>query len=197
MAFDRVFAEKQGAFLQSKRLEAGITSQEKAARMLTELTGITFTKSAWGMWESGRRHIDGKLSYPLSKIVKTDPWLLTDGFQHIKNEKNHYTPFLELIKRNIELTDLIQLKMYDRSLEPSVNNGDSLLVLKGESEINEPTLVVMNGKTEGYWIRYIKPERKGGFTLYSLDKDNYPDEHIETLESINMLGKVINITRWL
>jgi len=196
MPDSKAIAIERGAFYARKLEEKGIKLPE-AAEKISRLSGDTHTRSGINNKTKGLRgiHLD-EVPY-FAKIVGILPSTLAWHFDKKSDLARHHDLFEEFTAREIDVDNAFTTIMSERVLEPEIREHDRLLVEKGTPEIDDKTLVLIKGENSGHWVRYVKPELSGGYTLYCYDKDNYPDQKLETLDNINIVGKVISVTRWL
>lgn len=97
-------------------------------------------------------------------------------------------------QRGLDPKNVIQLKIQDDSMEPIICAGDEILINRSQKHVERPDLfaLVVNDRV---WVRRIRPEIDGSFTLTCENKDLYPDQSLSTLDKLNILGRVCRIAR--
>jgi hypothetical protein len=195
MTDSKAIAIKRGDFLAKQLIKQGLKLPDVAAK-ISRAMGRTISRSAINNKTVGMRgiHLDEVPFF--AKIIRLPPSVLAWHFDAIEEFKANYDPFEDFLSHKYDIDNVFTLVMKDRVLEPEIKENDKLLIQRGLPELTEKTLLLIRGENSGYWVRYIKPELSGGYTLYCYDKENYPDQVLENLDNINIIGKVVSVTRW-
>lgn len=195
MTDSKAIAIKRGEFLAKQLIKHGLKLPDVAAK-ISKGMGKTVTRSAVNNKTVGTRgiHLDEVPFF--AKLIGLPPSVLAWHFDAIEDLKSHYDPFEDFLEHKYDIDKVFTFVMKDRALEPEIKEKDRLLIERGTPEITEKTLVLIRGENSGYWVRYIKPELEGGYTLYCYDKENYSDQSLKDLNNINIVGRVVSVTRW-
>lgn len=186
--------EKLGRYISEMRKNVGLNMVE-TSKKLSQLEGSSFTRSQWNNWELGLREPSHHVYESLAKILGTTRELLAWDF--LKDSCNtSINQITKLRQREIKRDDVLNHVVLDNTLEPKVEKGDEVLINTASKCVNNVGLFAIQGNG-GLWIRWIRPELNGGYTVYCENKSHCPDQTIKSLDEINIIGAVVNINRWL
>ena len=188
------WTEKLGLYIKQRRKNVGLNMVE-ASKKLSTMQGESFSRSQWNNWELGIREPSHHYYESMAKILGTTRELLAWDF--LNESGNIQTnQFDQLKERGIDSSNIIRHTAIDNSLAPQIKKGDELIINTAIKSVDNLGLFAIKGNS-GLWVKWIRPEIKGGFTVYCSDKDNYPDQSVDTLDELDIIGTIANINRWL
>ena len=101
-----------------------------------------------------------------------------------------------LQRRNLTPRNLLSIRIEDDTMADVVRRNDVVLVdmNKRRSEIRD-LFAILHG--DRVWVRWIRPELNGNFTLSAENKASYPDETLtpEQLDGLDVIGRIARIER--
>lgn len=101
-----------------------------------------------------------------------------------------------LQEKNLKAGSLITVRSEDDSMKGVIERGDLALVdmSRKQSAVLDLFAILVGDRV---WIRWIRPEINGGYTMSAEDRSQYPDETLspEQLESLEIIGRVAIIER--
>ncbi len=197
---------------------AGRMAALRKARGLTQneaskLAGLKLT--TWGNYEAGDRMFNGLVLTKIARGLKTtssyilgetelmdgagSEFTVLTGGQARSNCDVNYLAFSseELRKMGYRASDLLTIKVRDDAID-NLSMGDAVVIDTSQRDINQPGLFAIKTESGHYWLRYIRPEMTGGYTLYCDNKTHYPDVFYanEKIDSINVVGKYVGNFHW-
>lgn len=188
------WTEKLGLYIMQRRKKLGLNMVE-TSKKLSELEGQSFSRSQWNNWELGIREPSHHFYESMAKILGTTRELLAWDF--LKNSAdNQINQIDRLTERGINRDNIIAHTAIDNSLAPRIEKGDEILINTTAQSVDNLGLFAIKGNG-ALWLKWIRPELNGGFTVYCTDKDNYPDQTVKSLDELHIIGSIVNINRWL
>lgn len=101
-----------------------------------------------------------------------------------------------LAQRKIPEHKILLLNADDDAMSPTILQGDELLIDRSRSQVKTVDLfaLVVNGRA---WIRWIRPELEGGYTISAENSELYPPQRLnqEEFKNIDIIGRVARIAR--
>jgi transcriptional regulator with XRE-family HTH domain len=191
MSQNSEWTQRLGLYIMQCRKKLGLNMVE-ASKKLSELEDKNFSRSQWNNWELGIREPSHHIYESMAKILGTTRELLAWDFLK-ESSANQIDRFNE---RNIDRDDIIHHIAIDNSLSPQIKKDDELLIDTANKSVKNLGLFAIDANNS-LWVKWIRPELTGGFTVYCTDKNNYPDRTIKNLDEINIIGSIVNINRWL
>jgi len=183
-----------GLYIKQRRQKMGLNMVE-TSKKLSEMEKQPFSRSQWNNWEMGIREPNHHCYESMAKILGTTRELLAWDF--LKSSSNHQVSQIDkLSERGINRDNILSHISVDNSLSPQIKKGDDLLIDTSINTVDKLGLYAIKGNG-GLWVKWIRPELSSGFTVYCTDKDNYPDQKIDSLADLDIIGSVVNINRWL
>jgi transcriptional regulator with XRE-family HTH domain len=209
MSDDRGIIAKR---LVEARLDQGWSIAEAARRM-------HFSRSRYSNWELDIRQPRYEELETAANVLGVSPaWLAGWSDQHsesdyrpinrttalLGDENTHIANATDiealrqgyLEERNLEARQLIHIRIDDDAMADVVKRGDLVLVdlSRRRSEIRDLFAILVNGRV---WVRWIRPELSGNYTLSAEDSRQYPEETLtpEQLERLNIIGRIARIER--
>jgi transcriptional regulator with XRE-family HTH domain len=206
--------------LRQCRQDTGWTIVETAKR-LTKLAGEKMTGSRYSNWENGQRMPAPEEIIKLGALFNKPPaWLqgftdndsvgiITDkyivpydaslvtraGVFTLTQATDNTAYSVDYIKeRGLDKHKLLSVIQLDNSMRDLVPEGAEVLL-----DINHRTIrggdlfgIAVQGNV---WIRSIRPELDGTFTLSACDQSQYPAKSMtkEQLEKLDIIGRVVRI----
>lgn len=90
---------------------------------------------------------------------------------------------------------LLVVKQLDDSMRDTLSRGDRAVIDARQSRIKGKDLfgLLVNGDV---WLRWIRPEVNGSYTIAADDSDQYPDQQLsaEELTDFQIIGRVVLLT---
>lgn len=94
----------------------------------------------------------------------------------------------------VPVEKLLIVKQLDDSMRDTLSRGDYAVIDTRQSRIKGKDLfgLLINGDV---WLRWIRPEVNGDFTIAADDSDQYPDQQLspEQLEEFQIIGRVVSL----
>lgn len=101
-----------------------------------------------------------------------------------------------LTERDLKARQLIHIRIDDDAMADVVRRGDLVLVdlSRQRSEIRDLFAILVNGRV---WVRWIRPELSGNYTLSAEDSRQYPEETLtpQQLDELAVIGRIARIER--
>lgn len=179
--------------------------------------------STYSNWEQGIRKPRLEMFVPLANMFDTTPAYLACFVPHKsrdtgpRNLVNTNYPAISIKGKAVDLDSvanncayemdyiksrflnenkLISIVASDSTMSPVIKKGDELLIDRTATTVTKSDLfaILVNKQV---WIRWIRPEISGGFTLVAEDKAQYQDTILsqEELDNLAIIGRVIRISR--
>ena len=104
-------------------------------------------------------------------------------------------------KHGIHPRDLRIIEVKDDTIM-SLKIGDAVIVDKSKIAVDGPGLFAIRFKQDigasQVWLRYLRPEIDGTYTLYCDDKTHYPDTNLNLTEfnQLDIIGKYAGFWHW-
>jgi transcriptional regulator with XRE-family HTH domain len=90
---------------------------------------------------------------------------------------------------------LLVIKQLDDSMRDTLSRGDRAVIDARQSRVKGKDLfgLLVNGDV---WLRWIRPEVDGSYTIAADDSDQYPDQHLtaEQLKDFQIIGRAVLLT---
>ena len=104
----------------------------------------------------------------------------------------------QLRKRDLPERDILLVNVRDNSLAPNLTEGDAVLVDRSQVTVDRTGIFAIRDNSGLIWLRWIRPEMTGGFTLYTADKEHFPDQHFDDtqLANLDIVGKYVGHWHW-
>lgn len=206
--------------LRQCRHETGWTMIE-TARRLTKLSGEKMTASRYSNWENAQRSPAPEEIIKLGALFKKPPaWLagytdndsagiITDRYivaadsRLVTNVGVFTTPQVSentaysmdyLNNRGLDKNKILSIIQLDKSMGELVPEGAEVLLDMSHSVVRGSDLFGIAVQSN-IWVRSIRPELDGTFTLSAEDREHYPDKVLtqEQLDNLNIIGRVARI----
>lgn len=196
--------------IKASRTAAGLTVEEAAS-------SVGIGKSRWLNWECGIRAPKMDILPTVARAINSTAAYLAGFVDHEGEGSNAWqyiipngsksstqTVCSDLIAFNVEglrakgfeERDVLMVKCRDNSLHIDFNEGDAILINTQKKTVNAPGIFAILDNSNLIWLRRIRPEMTGGFTVYCDDKNNFPDQHFATLSDLNIVGSYIAHFHW-
>lgn len=195
---------------------------EQTANRLNEIAGTKLSSSAYSNWELGIRSPSPETIVALAQTFGKPPaWLQgftnNDSLQAVSSnyvtannpsittkkglinvsQATDYTAYsLEyLARRKLNKNKLLSISQLDNSMSPLIEEGAEVLLDQDYTQVRGSDLfgIVVNGNI---WIRQIREEMDGTFTLCAEARDQYPDKSLtrDELDALDIVGRVARIS---
>lgn len=134
---------------------------------------------------------------PRNLISPNHPTItLNGGVINLDNVANQCAYELAYLKgRHLDENKLISIIATDSTMKGVIDKGDELLIDRSATTVTKSDLfaILVNNQV---WIRWIRPEIGGGFTLAAEDKTQYSDNRLtqDELDELAIIGRVIRIS---
>lgn len=202
--------------LRSCRSAEGWTVEE-TARRLSLISSESISPSRYGNWEQQIRIPKLEQYFELAALFKKSPAYLagfTDDDGTAPETAMYCVPkpsaipteagvldvgddalafrltFLEAL--DLERDKLLPFAATDDSMRPLIHEGDRVLIDRKSTNAeakDDVFALLIKGRI---WLRWIRQDLDGGFTIQAEDRDGYPDQHVtaEKLATLQILGRV-------
>ena len=185
---------KLGQYIKQRRQKLGLNMVE-TSKKLSVLEGAEFSRSQWNNWEIGIREPNHHFYESMARVLGTTRELLAWDF--LKDSATSQINQIDrLTERGINRDNIVAHVAIDNSLAPRIEKDDEVLINTAVKSVDNLGLFAIKGNGS-LWLKWIRPELNGGFTVYCTDKDNYPDQTVKSLDELNIIGSIVNINRWL
>lgn len=195
---------------------------EQTANRLNEIAGTKMTSSAYSNWELGLRRPSAEAIVSLAQVFGKPPaWIQgftnNDSMQAVSSNyvtannpsittKNGLITVSQatdntaynleyLSRRELNKNKLLSITQLDNSMAPLIEEGAEVLLDQEHTEVRGSDLfgLVVNGNI---WIRRIREEMNGTFTLSAQANDQYPDKSLTRaeLDALDIIGRVARIS---
>nr|WP_276605450.1 helix-turn-helix domain-containing protein [Vibrio sp. H11] len=200
---DENYKELIASRIKSARNSAGLKSEEAAKR-----AGVGLSR--WLNWECGARTPKLDMIPEIAKAVGTTAAYLagytdhqgqnSDSWRYVTAQDKRFksSDFLafnvdHLNRLGFKERDVSLLVVRDNSLSPELVEGDLALINSQLNEIDRTAIYAIQDGNGHVWMRWIRPEITGGYTVYTQDKTHSPDQHFskEQLCQLNVVGRYI------
>lgn len=205
-------AKLVGKRLRICRTDRGWTLEE-AAEQMTRTGGETINVTRLNMWELGLRLPKIELFLMLGRVYQTPPaWLAgldndQGGGRYVFPQSNPVIEGLSpdqpiadhaagfhidyLAERGIPRENLMLFRMPDDSMRGAIDRDDRALIDLSDRKVLHKGLfaLLVNGRL---WIRWIRPEVDGRFTITAADSVQYPEKQLDLSElaAFQIIGRV-------
>lgn len=204
-----------GQRLRKCRDERGWTLEE-AVKRLSHIATNPIGTTGMNMWELGERLPKLDAFVPLGKLYGVPAsWLA--GLDENQHAGDYFFPqtgtnepglLLDnsiaddaiafraafLSEHNLSPDNLMLVRVPDDSMHGLLAKGDRVLIDLQKIEVTQRDLfaILVSGRI---WIRWIRPEMDGTYTVSSTDPDHYPDMKCTAaeLQKIQIIGRVVMI----
>lgn len=203
--------------LRQCREEKGWTLQEVADRM----PGMT--RSRYSNWELGIRVPKYEQLMQLAALYDKNPawmcgWIDNSGvsannlelvsvskstisvgdavmtLQHVADNTAYKLKYLQ--QRGISENKVSAINAPDDSMAGDIEPGDELLIDRSTPDFSKSDIfaIMVN---EAIWIRWIRPELDGSYTIAATNTARHPEQKItaEQLQKMQIIGRVARISR--
>jgi transcriptional regulator with XRE-family HTH domain len=209
-----------GERIRQARAESNLTPDEVVDR-INAMEGGKITRTAYYNWELDYRAPKTENILRMAAIFgKTPAWLngytSEDGTQVRTNYVTANSPTLTtasgtfkvhqacgnsayhtayLKQRGLDHNKLLSIQQLDSSMSPLIEEGAEVLL---DCSRISPKGVDLFGIVvgENIWIRRIREEHDGTFTIQAQNQNEYPDRHLsrEEVDAMNIVGRVVRIS---
>lgn len=189
---------------------------EDAAEAMTRTAGETINVTRLNMWELGLRLPKIELFLMMGKVYKTPPAYLA-GLDDDQGAARYVFPQLNptiaglnteqaigdnaaafhvdyLTELGVGRDNLVLFRMPDDSMRGAVDRDDRALIDLNDREVRHKGLfaLLVNGRL---WIRWIRPEVDGTFTITAADAEQYPEKQValNELAAFQIIGRVATV----
>jgi len=115
---------------------------------------------------------------------------------NIDNVANRSALHIDHVKaRGLNENRLTAIVAQGDSMDPLIQDGAEVLIDRSRTTVSTADLfaILVNGQI---WIRWIRPELDGSFTVAAEDSAHYPDQKLnaEQLAGLKIVGRIARIT---
>lgn len=191
---------------------------EEAAEQMSRAAGETINVTRLNMWELGLRLPKIELFLMMGKVYQIPPAYLAgldndqgaaryvfpqsnpviDGLSADQLIGDHAAGFHVdyLAECGIPRDNLLLFRMPDDSMRGAIDRNERALIDLSDREVLHKGLfaLLVNGRP---WIRWIRPEVDGSFTITAADSEQYPEKQVglSELAAFQIIGRVALIMR--
>lgn len=136
--------------------------------------------------------------YSTHQPIEQNVFTRRDGTEiQLRNTNSDHAYSEQFLKqRGLKARQLIALTSDDDAMSGVVNKGDTVLIdmQRQRSNVRDLFAILTNDRI---WIRWIRPEIDGGYTISAEDATQYPDMQItiDQLEALDIIGRIARIER--
>ena len=208
-----------GARIKGLRQAKGWTAEEAGKR-----AGVS--RSRWLNWECGARAPRIYMFPNLANVLGTSASYLV-GFTDSPGEQpdnwgyiTANTPKIETMKglneskqlvsdsiafrasdleaKGIEGHKIVLLSVPDNSMAPDLSKEDEVLIDLTETDVKEPDIYAIREQDGNIWLRWIRKDIGGTYTLYANDKTHSNDQQLteDQFNALDVLGRYVWSGRW-
>ncbi|MGL4508083.1 MAG: XRE family transcriptional regulator [Aeromonas sobria] len=148
-------------------------------------------------WLSGFTDHEGNPASLLDYVTLDQSMISVDGdVMNIDNVTNRSALNIAHVRaRGLSENKLTAIIAQDSSMAPIIQDGDEVLIDRSRTTVSTADLfaILVNGQI---WIRWIRPELDGTFTVAAEDSAHYPDQKLNTenLSNIKIIGRIARIS---
>jgi transcriptional regulator with XRE-family HTH domain len=209
-----------GHRIRQARAESKLTPDEVVAR-INAMSGAKISMSAYYNWElevrapktenlmrlavvlgktpawlNGYTNDEDGTGAKTNYVTANSPIITTDAGtiavpQSCANSAYHI-PYLE--RRGLDSSKLLAIHQLDSSMSPLIEEKAEVLL---DCTRTKPEGVDLFGivVADKIWIRRIRQETDGSFTLLAQNQSEYPDQHLsrEEMDKVQVVGRVVRI----
>jgi hypothetical protein len=185
------------------RKKLGLTIEEAALKTVPPIK-----PSTWGNYEVATRGIGIFKLISIAKSLKTTLHYLIGESDDIGGELAGFSVIGtgagklaihsgEFCKLGLRESDLLTTKAKDATIN-HIAVGDDIVIDTSKKIAAEHGLYLLKSGNNQQWLRYIRPEISGDFTLYCDDKTSYPDMTMTPKElfKLEIIGKYVGHLHW-
>ncbi|HAS3046015.1 XRE family transcriptional regulator [Vibrio parahaemolyticus] len=151
-------------------------------------------------WIAGYIDNQGETANSLDYVTASLQYLPTNkGEVNLVEQVSNSTAFkIDYLKeRGLTENKVSLVKLIDDSMSPELDEGDEVLIDQTVKtpKTNDLFALLVNGQI---WVRRIRPELDGSFTICAGDSNRWPDQTVadtEALAKIDIVGRVCRIMR--
>lgn len=202
--------------LRNCRAEQGLTAEEVAKR-------LNILPSRYSNWELAIRTPKDQQVFDLADLYNKPPaWIA--GFSDQETQPVDTRNFIAVNQATINVNDttvtlettsnttafnlsyieqrglnenkLTSIYATDDSMTGLVNEGDELLIDRTLNTVSKVDMFAMLVNSQ-VWIRWIRPEIDGSYTIAAEDSAHYPDNKLtaDEMKKLHIIGRVARISR--
>lgn len=188
----------------------------EAAEQMTRAAGEAINITRLNMWELGLRLPKIELFLALAKVYRV-PAAYLAALDNDQGAARYVFPQLNpaidglsteqlvgddavafhvdyLAEQGISRDNLVLFRMPDDSMRGAIDRGDRALIDLNDREVLHKGLfaLLVNGRL---WIRWIRPEVDGRFTITAADAEQYPEKQVDLTElaAFQIIGRVATV----
>ena len=207
--------KKTASRLRECRNKKGWTLAELASQ-------LSITASRYSNWEQGIRTPGNEQLVALAELFGTTPSYLAGFLDHegshtdnanyvqlnqpfsvkgklveseqISNSSCYQTAFL--MNKGLEPDKLTSIIAFDDSMANLICRGDEVLIDRNCQSVSHADVfaILVN---DHIWLRWIRPELDGTFTIMAENTDHYPSQNYskDDLDKLAIIGRVARVSR--
>jgi len=83
-------------------------------------------------------------------------------------------------------------------MAPDLSKGDEVLIDLTETDVKEPDIYAIREQDGNIWLRWIRKDIGGTYTLYANDKTHSNDQQLteDQFNALDVLGRYVWSGRW-
>lgn len=152
-------------------------------------------------WIAGFTDVEGQPANPLNFIAVNQSTIsVKDTVMQLERVSDDSAFNISYIKRRgLNENKLTTILAPDDSMtgkKDLIKEGDELLIDRAQNTANKADLfaILVNGQI---WVRWIRPEINGNYTIAAEDSEHYPDNELnkDELANIKIIGRITRISR--
>lgn len=147
-------------------------------------------------WVQGFTDNDSLSAVSASYITANSPNILTkNGLLTLTQSTDSTAYSLDyLASRGLNRNKLLSIRQIDKSMQGVVDEGAEVLLDLEQNTVRGADLFGI-AVTGHIWIRYIRPEMNGTYTISAADNSHYADQNLtaEQFKDIDVIGRVARI----
>tara|TARA_R110002033_G_scaffold171199_1_gene218031 strand:- start:12172 stop:12825 length:654 start_codon:yes stop_codon:yes gene_type:complete len=203
-----------GERIRKLRHDKGWTGEEASKR-------IVVGRGRWQNWECGTRGLTIDTLPKVRKLFNTtydylfletdDPrnqsgptgYTIASGTGHDVGSQNRISDSVAfrtkvLEAKGIEGHKIVLLSVPDNSMAPDLSKGDEVLIDLTETDVKEPDIYAIREQDGNIWLRWIRKDIGGTYTLYANDKTHSNDQQLteDQFNALDVLGRYVWSGRW-
>jgi len=103
-----------------------------------------------------------------------------------------------LTENGLTSENILLLTVKDNSMAPDLSKGDEVLINLSSTLVTQPDIYALRDSSNNVWLRWIRPELGGGYTLYANDKNHSNDQQLTTeqFKELDIIGRFCWSGRW-
>ena len=104
----------------------------------------------------------------------------------------------DLENKGIKGNEIVLLKVPDDSMRPDFSKGDEVLIDMSDRYVKEPDIYAIRESDDSIWLRWIRKDIGGAYTLYANNKTHSNDQQLtaDQFRELDIVGRYVWSGSW-